>query len=566
MTSTSDSSEYALKALAEQIFGTKVVDILKDKKMTYRDIWETSSPTTQCGNTIGDAVDGVSICWLCGFAIDMSIDAFKPECEHVLPVGQALVFLDLYKHSIHKGDISKELSQMLKLEYRWSHSVCNRIKSDTNFLGFNSKGAPIILEDVIRAYLSEIYTKSDDLKSLVGKGKSAKDWNESRLADISKQLNSISKFINEKSTGLLLLSGVASLFEPENIASSLRTTITPEKIEAVPKIQTLTVAFNRNEFKKLRYFIEYKSNLTSQIKQVTNQLSNTMGFKIKEKDKDAVFILELRKKYDLKRTADHVEALKEHLLAIVRDHLIAPFEKVMNSNEFKGLYLTYSYYSTPNKLTTDLFNPFLLELIYMCLLCLVNNEISKNPKLNGALNAEIEAIQQVWVTKCKEDYYKLFFCRMTELYITNGVISNDIIKCVMRVDCSTTPTDLDKISKSAFFDEIPVVKIPITAPMAPMAPKNSMVPRAPNSSRAIVPVKPNSSKAIVPVKPNSSKAPSCPVCPTTQACPAVPSCPNAKSNTSKTMLDQLLEEVERERGSTVFGGNRKRRNVKFNLY
>ena len=113
----------------------------------------------------------------------------------------------------------------------------------------------------------------------------------------------------------------------------------------------------------------------------------------------------------------------------------------------------------------------------------------------------------------------------------------------MRVDCSTTPTELDKISKLAFFNEIPAVKIPIAAPMAP-----------------------NTSKAIVPRAPNSSKAPSCPVCPTTQACPAVPSCPNAKSNTSKTMLEQLLEEVERERGSTVFGGGRKRRNVKFNLY
>jgi hypothetical protein len=32
------------------------------------------------------------------------------------------------------------------------------------------------------------------------------------------------------------------------------------------------------------------------------------------------------------------------------------------------------------------------------------------------------------------------------------------------------------------------------------------------------------------------------------------------------MLEQLLEEVEKERGSTVFGGSRKRRNVNFNLY
>ncbi len=552
----SNTGEYGLKALAEQVFGTKVVEVLKEKKMTYRDIWETSSPTTQCGNTIGDAVDGVSVCWLCGYVIDISVEALRPECEHVLPVGQALVFLDLYKHSVHKGDITKELEKMLKLEYRWAHSVCNRIKSDTNFLGFNKLGEPIILEGVIRDYLTEIYSKSDEIKGLVGRGKIVTSWTSSRLADISKQLASIIKFINLKTTGLLLLSGVASLFEPDNIAASLRDKITPEKVEVVPKIETLSSTFNADEFKTLLYFIEYKSNLTSQVNQVVRQLSLTLGYKLKEKDKDSKFILDLRTKYNLKRTADYDEALYEELTSLVRDNLSIPFEKVMETDEFRGLYLTYSPFKKTDGQLIDLFNPFILELIYMCLLCLLNNKISRNSKLSGALDKDIGAIQTVWLEKCQQDYYKLFFCRMTEVYINNGVISKDIIKCVIKNDCSTTSTQLENVTKVQFY------KKP-GANAAPAAP-----PKATNAATKAAPAAPKAANAATKPPGAATKGNSCPVCPSSMPCPALPTCPQAsspQSKSEKTMFEQLLEEIERERtSSSMFGGRRK--NVKFNFY
>jgi hypothetical protein len=555
-----NSGEYGLKALAEQVFGTKVVEVLKEKKMTYRDIWETSSPTTQCGNTIGDAVDGVSVCWLCGYVIDMSVDALRPECEHVLPVGQALVFLDLYKHSIHKGDISKELEKMLKLEYRWAHSVCNRIKSDTNFLGFNKLGEPIILERVIRDYLTEIYSKSDEIKGLVGRGKIVNEWINSRFADISKQLNGIIKFINLRTTGLLLLSGVASLFETDNIAASLRDKITPEKVEVVPKIETISSSFNADEFKTLLYFIEYKSNLTAQITQVVKQLSLTLGYKLKEKDKDSKFILDLRTKYSLKRTADYDEALYEELMSLVRDNLTTPFEKVMETDEFRGLYLTYSPFKKTDGQAIDLFNPFMLELIYMCLLCLLNNKISRNSKLSGTLDKDIEGIQTVWLTKCQEDYYKLFFCRMTELYINNGLISKDIIKCVIKVDCSTTSTKLANVATLQFYKK----PAPNAAPKAPNAATKAAnaAPKAPNAATKAA----NAATKAPNAATKDPKGNSCPVCPSSKECPAVPNCPMVSNNT-KTMFDQLLEEVERERTSaSMFGGRRKNKNVNFNFY
>ena len=575
-----NSGEFGLKKLAEQIFGTKVVEILKTKRMTYRDIWELSNPTTQCGNIIGSSVDGVSECWLCGFLINSKIPALSPECEHVLPVGQALLFLDLYKHSVHKGTLSKDLETMLKLEYRWAHSLCNRTKSDINFLGFDDKGQPVILDVVIRKYLRDLYdNKSDDIKKMVGRGKSVDDWTKARIADIHKQLHDIITHINKKTTGLLLLSGVASLFEPENIATSLRDIITPEKVEVVPNVDTLTAAFDENELKKLVYFIEYKSNLTHQISHVVKQLSLTIGTKLEKRDTDSKFILALRDKYNLRRTAGYDEAVSEELLTIVKENLIVPFERVMETDIFRGLYLTYSAYKTGVKNTLDLFNPFMLELIYMCLLCILDNQISRNSKLNGALDIDIEAIQRIWIAKCEEDYYKLFFCRMTELYINEGVISKSIIKCVIRVSCSNTDTKLANVAKLDFSKK----------PVVPVAPKVSSAAAAAaakgSNAAASAPVSKNAA-ASAPVSKNtnlvtkstnapnkntnltnkstnsaSKSGPSCPVCPSQQTCPAVPNCPQA-TKTEKTLLQQLLDEVNKERASpSMFGG--KRKNVKY---
>ena len=101
-------------------------------------------------------------------------------------------------------------------------------------------------------------------------------------------------------------------------------------------------------------------------------------------------------------------------------------------------------------------------------------------------------------------------------------------------------TKLANVAKVQFY------KNPITSvvPMVPKAPNVvPMVPKAPN----VVPIVPKIEK----------KDNSCPVCPQSQACPAVPNCPQASKN-NKTMFEQLMEEVERERiSASMFGGKRK---------
>lgn len=103
---------------------------------TARDWWEPSNPTTQCGNVIGKW-DNNTLCYICGLKLEVDdVKEFPPECEHILPVYQGSLLLDLYKASVDKKNISPEH----KLEYAWSHRCCNQIKSDTSFLTTKRKG------------------------------------------------------------------------------------------------------------------------------------------------------------------------------------------------------------------------------------------------------------------------------------------------------------------------------------------------------------------------------------------------------------------------------------------
>ena len=104
--------------------------------ITARDWWEPSSPTTQCGNVIGKWNNN-TLCYICGLKlIDDNVNEFPPECEHILPVYQGSLLLELYKASVDKKNISPEHN----LEYAWSHRCCNQIKSDISFLTTKRKG------------------------------------------------------------------------------------------------------------------------------------------------------------------------------------------------------------------------------------------------------------------------------------------------------------------------------------------------------------------------------------------------------------------------------------------
>jgi hypothetical protein len=83
-------------------------------KANARKWWERSSPQTQCGNAIGNLFGNSlnSMCYICGFPLDKNDST--PECEHILPVYKASMYLTLYnddfKNIIKKRNSGKALT------------------------------------------------------------------------------------------------------------------------------------------------------------------------------------------------------------------------------------------------------------------------------------------------------------------------------------------------------------------------------------------------------------------------------------------------------------------------
>jgi hypothetical protein len=67
-------------------------------------------------------------CWLCGYLFSPRDESyFLPQCEHVLPIAQGIIFLQLYTRKYGKD---KE-SDAVRLEYEYAHAICNQLKGDT---------------------------------------------------------------------------------------------------------------------------------------------------------------------------------------------------------------------------------------------------------------------------------------------------------------------------------------------------------------------------------------------------------------------------------------------------
>jgi hypothetical protein len=127
------------------LFPTKAVSIWTEVMgKQCRDIYEPGSVEAQCLNTIdkyrlqdittetGDILKK-DICYICGFDFNMDIDGLKPTCEHILPIIQAIFFLDLYR-PLEKRKHTNEQMDILKKEYAWAHRCCNYVKGDNSFL------------------------------------------------------------------------------------------------------------------------------------------------------------------------------------------------------------------------------------------------------------------------------------------------------------------------------------------------------------------------------------------------------------------------------------------------
>jgi len=209
-------------------------------KKDCRDVYEPSGIETQCNNTIGKVnhpeIPENHVCYICGFGFDLLLDdatfeemeGIKPTCEHILPIIQAIFFLDLYR-SAEQKTLTSEKMQVLKLEYAWAHRCCNYIKGDFSYLvtkldknkypywDFSPNSTNKILSTI---YNTERYKGSRIIQSKIGKDAGSKgNWLEKQLYSIGvDRVAPILNYINSRGNGgTLALIGLSNCLDTNKI-------------------------------------------------------------------------------------------------------------------------------------------------------------------------------------------------------------------------------------------------------------------------------------------------------------------------------------------------------------
>jgi hypothetical protein len=192
------------------LFPTKAVIVWKEVlRKNCRDIYEPGSIETQCNNTIGKVRDE-DICYICGFDFDDRTEGLQPTCEHILPIIQAIFFLDLYRGA-DKGKHTPEQLDILRKEYAWAHRCCNYVKGDDSFLvtklnkvtnlprwDFGVNQTTRVLSNIHKTYK---YEGTSTIQALIAT-KGYDIWLRERLDYIkTEKMNNIVNYIDSKGMG-----------------------------------------------------------------------------------------------------------------------------------------------------------------------------------------------------------------------------------------------------------------------------------------------------------------------------------------------------------------------------
>jgi hypothetical protein len=218
-----------LTLLARGVYGNEKVDDWLSNKKKIRDIWELTSPQNQCMKTIGNP-DGKS-CWLCGLEFNDNIEALKPICEHVLPIAQAVFFLDLYakRKSILKED-NLPVTEIYNMEYSWAHNLCNLVKNDLVFIKESKdvvNGHRLIEVDTkaVDEFIKKLKNNSYKLEGIESIKQYVNDytWNTTEKPKVIDRIQKVVDFINKpikEGSGNLNLLGTAATLSDVNPAFS----------------------------------------------------------------------------------------------------------------------------------------------------------------------------------------------------------------------------------------------------------------------------------------------------------------------------------------------------------
>lgn len=274
-----------LTLLMGKLFGEEVISCLRDKYDNgIRGFLETTSAVTQCKNTIKNYTDidertgKQHACWICGFDIDPNDESLKPECEHIFPIAQAVIFIGLYREedveylrSRSPDENVKKLKQAwvnrIKPEYGWAHRVCNQVKSDTHFIRLNPSGDStgtsrwMVDNTEIQVFLKDILREKKygnggaKIQALLARqGYSVNTWLAERIANIAKRCNEVLASIPPVNENLALLAAIATLqYDIERSGCIEEVPRTSPSVEKAPPLQ-VTDAYAKSVYTS---FLEY---------------------------------------------------------------------------------------------------------------------------------------------------------------------------------------------------------------------------------------------------------------------------------------------------------------------
>jgi hypothetical protein len=220
-----DPTQIKLRNIGDLVFTPGYVAKLKEAGIdTLRGVYELSSATTQCANVTDIRNPQGTPCYICGIPIDNTNpnDGLNGECEHILAIAQAIIFLGLYWHKAAAAEKEGQLfipsKEALKLEYAWAHRTCNQVKSDRSFIKFHERIFKVN-DDKLQAYLYDIYT-NDRVNSanfnikLGEKYTTADAFVSKRITPVSNVFQQICNYLNAyEAPELLNLIGAAAVME-----------------------------------------------------------------------------------------------------------------------------------------------------------------------------------------------------------------------------------------------------------------------------------------------------------------------------------------------------------------
>jgi len=233
-----DQEIRGLTALAEGVFGKQIIDDVKQRGITVRELWELSSPTVQCNAIIGPYTLRKTPCWICGLPIQ-KISGLTAECEHILPVAQAVMYLRLY--SGRTG-----IQESMRYEYDWAHVVCNQEKSDSSPLYYTATSEFAINRDEIKRILRNIYTShrqdSGAIKNqLLYTFRTIDSFIADRIDKVQEKYSRIIDFINTPgavddplrpyAAKLITLAGISGMSDLDNLKPEVHELLNPAAVQ-----------------------------------------------------------------------------------------------------------------------------------------------------------------------------------------------------------------------------------------------------------------------------------------------------------------------------------------------